>query len=219
MKKALSFLLLFLGFPVSVLLGVLVPGGRGWMVGTALAACLTLFLFALGIEKKNIGTRRQVACAVLIALSCAGRFIPFFKPVTALTVIGAIWLGKESGFLIGSLSALVSGIWFGLGPWTPFQMLGWGLIGFIAALFAEKLKKSRLLLCLYGAAGGIFFSLLMDVWSAAGLSGGDGRTYSALVLSSIPFALLYAASNVFFLWVLARPIGEKLERVKKKYGI
>lgn len=34
-----------------------------------------------------------------------------------------------------------------------------------------------------------------------------------------PVALEYAVSNVVFLLLLARPIGEKLERIKTKYGL
>ena len=50
-------------------------------------------------------------------------------PVIMLT---AMYLGSEAGFLTGAMAALLSNFYFGQGPWTAFQMLAWGLIGWIA---------------------------------------------------------------------------------------
>ena len=102
-----------------------------------------MVLFITGFERKVTGTRRMVLVAVMTAISVLGRFIPFFKPITALTVITAMYLGGEAGFLVGSLSALLSNFYFGQGPWTAFQMLAWGLIGYVAGLIAESLKRNR----------------------------------------------------------------------------
>jgi hypothetical protein len=41
----------------------------------------------------------------------------------------------------------------------------------------------------------------------------------ATYLSGVPFNLVHAVSTVIFLALLARPMIEKLERVKKKYGL
>ena len=114
----------------------------------------------------------MVLVAVMTAISVLGRFIPFFKPITALTVITAMYLGGEAGFLVGSLSALLSNFYFGQGPWTAFQMLAWGLIGYVAGLIAESLKRNRALLLAYGVLSGIAFSLIMDVWTVLWYSAG-----------------------------------------------
>src|SRR5699024_4394169 len=120
-------------------------------------------------------TRRMVILAVLVAISVVGRFIfaalPAFKPVTAIVVISAIFFGAEAGFLVGALSALISNIYFGQGPWTPFQMFSWGLIGFIAGLpyFRNKLKNNKVYLVLYGIIAGVAYSLIMDVWTVMSL--------------------------------------------------
>lgn len=86
--------------------------------------------------------------SVMVALSVLGRFafsvLPHFKPVTAIVVIAGMYLGAESGFLCGALSAVLSNIMFGQGPWTPFQMFSWGLIGLLAAFFSVSLKKASL---------------------------------------------------------------------------
>ncbi|MBQ8558753.1 MAG: ECF transporter S component [Tyzzerella sp.] len=162
--------------------------------------------------------------AVLIAISAAGRFIfawfPGFKPVTAITVIVAIWLGKKAGFVVGSLSAVVSNFYFGQGPWTPFQMLAWGMLGFLAGLFAKPLRENKFVLCIFGAFAGVFYSMTMDVWATLWADNTFRLSrYIATVVTSLPVTVEYAVSNVIFLALLAKPIGEKLERLKKKYGL
>ena len=43
--------------------------------------------------------------------------------------------------------------------------------------------------------------------------------YFASLLSALPFTILYAVSNVGFLLLLRKPVGNKLNRVKLKYGV
>ena len=173
-----------------------------------------------GFEQKKIGTRRGVLVSVMIALCIVGRLIPLFKPVTALVVLCAIYLGPQAGFYTGALSALLSNFIFGQGPWTPFQMLAWGLIGLFAGLLAGLLRKSRLALLGYGLLSAIAFSAVMDVWSVLWMSGGvTPDAYLAAIVAALPHTALYAVSNLAFLWICAKPIGDKLGRIKIKYGI
>ncbi|MFQ6929633.1 MAG: ECF transporter S component [Eubacterium sp.] len=65
--------------------------------------------------------------------------LPQFKPCVAIIIITEIMLGKQSGFY-GALTAFVSDFFFGQGPWTPWQMFAFGIIGFISAIFFQKRK-------------------------------------------------------------------------------
>jgi len=135
-------------------------------------------------------------------------------------VITALYLGSEAGFMVGAFSALLSNFYFGQGPWTPFQMLAWGLIGLIAGFLAKPLKKSKIFLLIFGVLSGVAFSMVMDVWTVLWYSGGfDPALYFAAWISSLPHMTLYAASNFLFLFFLAKPFGDKLQRIKIKYGI
>ena len=99
-------------------------------------------------------------------------------------------------------------------------MLAWGLIGLFAGLLARPLKKSRWLLLCYGLLSGVFFSLVMDVWTVLWYNGSfDAGLWLVAMGTALPHTVLYAASNFAFLWMLARPIGEKLERIHIKYGL
>jgi len=206
--------------PLLVALGSLIFPDRLHMLVSLGVAALSLLTFMAGFERKKTGSRRMVLTAVMIALCIAGRFIPFFKPVAALTVLTAMYMGPEAGFLTGSLSAALSNFWFGQGPWTPFQMLAWGLTGFAAGYLAGPLKRRRWLLLLFGTLSGVMYTLVMDVWTVLWYAGSfDWGLYAAAFTTALPHTLLYAVSNFVFLWLLARPIGEKLERVRVKYGM
>ena len=75
-------------------------------------------------------------------------------------------------------------------------------------------------LAVYGALAGAAYSLFMDIWTVLWYNGGISRElYAAAVATALPYTLSYAASNVAFLLLLGRPFGEKLERVKIKYGV
>ena len=217
-RKALNILLPCAAIPAAALAGSMIVDDH--LLVSFGVALLSLLYFITGFERKTTGTRRMVIVAVMTALCIAGRFIPFFKPVTAITVIAAVYLGRESGFLVGAMAALLSNFYFGQGPWTAFQMLSWGLIGWFAGLFADPLKRHRALLLLYGVLSGIAYSLLMDVWTVMSFHGQFTLPlYLAAAATSMPHMLLYAVSNFLFLWWMAKPFGDKLERIRIKYGI
>lgn len=223
-KKVLTACLFVLLIPAVVIFGALVFRERyyAWVsLLVAIISCVPLF-YAFG--QKTSSSKELTVLAVMIALSAAGRFIfawlPAFKPVTAITVITAIWLGREAGFAVGSLSAVVSNFYFGQGPWTPFQMFAWGILGFIAGLLAKPLRKSKAMLSIFGVFAGVAYSLTMDIWTTVWADGSfNAARYAAAVISALPVTAEYAVSNVIFLLLLSRPIGEKLERIKKKYGL
>lgn len=223
-RRILRVMVPFALMPLAVLGSALLAGEGHYAWSILIMVILTQALFFAGFEKKTVGSRRLVITAVMTALSVAGRFIfaviPGFKPITAIVVITAIWIGGETGFMVGSLSALISNFFAGQGPWTPFQMFAWGMIGLLAGYLAGPLKKSRVLLSVYGIFAGVIYSLFMDIWTVLWYHGSlNWELYAAAVVTALPYTLSYAASNVVFLLLLGRPFGRKLERVKIRYGV
>lgn len=223
-KSIITFIILLILIPAVVIAGGMIFKEKyyAWV-----SLCVAIFssvpLFYCFERKKNTSAE-LVVLTVLVALSVTGRFIfswiPGFKPVTAITIITAIWLGKESGFAVGAFTALISNFYFGQGSWTPFQMFAWGIIGFSTGLLSKLLKKSKIFLCIYGALMGVMFSMIMDIWTTIWADGSFNiMRYLASVISAIPLTIEYAISNIIFLIFLTKPIGEKLERLKKKYGL
>lgn len=220
LRKTLKILIPFVIIPSVAIVGTVAFDEKRHIFISLLIALLTLILFIAGFERKQIGTRRMVIVSVMIALSVVGRFIPLFKPVTALTVISAIYLGGEAGFMVGAFSALISNFYFGQGPWTPFQMLAWGFVGLVAGFLSTPLKKSRILLLVYGIISGIAFSAAMDIWTVLWYNDGFSMPlYLSAFSAALPHTIMYSISNFMFLLFLSKPFGDKLQRIKIKYGV
>lgn len=223
LKSAFSYIVFFLMIPLCIAVGIFAFGEKAYLPISICVALLSCIPFFISFEKKDGNIQLSVILAVMTALSVLGRFafaaLPHFKPVAAIVIITGMYLGAQSGFLCGALSAILSNILFGQGPWTPFQMFAWGLIGLFAALLGELLKKNKIALAIFGALAGIFYSLVMDIWTVLWWEDFSFARYLAAVASSGIVLLIYAVSNVIFLLLLAKPIGEKLSRVIKKYGL
>lgn len=211
--------------PLVIYSGITFLGDRKYYFISIVLILLACVPFILSFEQRKPQPREILIIAVMSAISVAGRCLfvvtPGFKPVAAITAITGFSLGAEAGFLTGATSALVSNMFFGQGPWTPFQMFIWGMIGFIAGLLGKtgKMHKKSVLI-LFGVFAGIFFSFGMDIWGAMSMYGVfSWEAYVIGLTSAVPFTAIYAVSNVIFLLLLTRPITEKLTRVKLKYGV
>ena len=141
----------------------------------------------------------------------------------ALTILVGVALGGETGFLVGAMTMLASNVLLGQGPWTPWQMFSFGVIGFFAgALFHSGLiRTGKGSLCIFGAAMCIFiYGGIMNPASVIMWQGKPSAEMFALAyLQAIPFDVIHSAATAFFLWFASGPMIEKLERIKVKYGI
>ncbi len=222
-SKVLFFLklfILFVLFPAAIFIGIFVFKEKGYPYVITAVTVFTLVIFFASFEKKKITSRRLVLCSVMTCLAVVGRFIPFLKPVAAVTTVSGMYLGSFSGFLVGALSALVSNFYFGQGPWTPHQMFAWGLIGFFSGVFSKVIEKSRLALVLFAVISAIGYSMLLDVWTVLWYNGTFSLSlYTAALVTSLPHTLLYTVSNVIFLVLLHPSLGARLKRIKIKYGV
>lgn len=224
MKRYLGYVTAAVVVPLVVLLGAVCFGGEQYALLSLLVAVLACVPFFLHFEKGHVPVKKIVVIGVMVALTVASRvlFVSLsgVKPITAMVIFTAMYFGKEAGFMTGAVTAVISNFVFGQGPWTPFQMLVWGLIGFIAGIFAEQLKQYLVLLLIYGIAAGVLFSLVMDVWTVLWIDGGfNASRYFALLLQGLPTTVLYIISNTAFILLLYKPMKQKLERISIKYGI
>lgn len=213
--------------PLTLWAGAVLIPQRQYYVTALLILAECMAMFFLAFEGRRPKARELVTVAVLCALAIAGRaaffMLPQFKPILAVAVISGAALGGETGFLVGSLSMLVSNMIFAQGPWTPWQMFAAGLVGTAAGLLCRMgLLRSRTSLCVYGAlAALVIYGGIMNPASALLWSGGEFNT--ALIASSfitgLPMDCIHAAATAVFLWFLAEPLLERLERVQGKFGL
>ena len=223
---ASMFLILIL-IPVTIWIGITLFDDRKYFVISLAIAVYCMLPFFLIFEGRKPQARELLTIAVLVAIAVAGRaaffMVPSFKPVVAVTIISAVCFGAESGFLVGALSMISSNMLFGQGPWTPWQMFAAGIIGLLAGILFQKgwLKARKISLCIYGFLATVFIyggimnpaSLVMTSYAIT------KRNLLAIYMSGLPVDLVHASATVIFLWIASKPMIEKLERIKVKYGM
>jgi energy-coupling factor transport system substrate-specific component len=220
-------LLILVCIPAVLAAGMLLFQNANYYMISVIVIALAIGAVALVFEGRRPQAKELVIIAVLIAVSVAGRaaffMLPQFKPVIAMVIIAGVCLGGETGFIVGILSGFISNFIFGQGPATPFQMFGFGVIGFLAgALFRSGLlKKTRLSLCVYGGVTTlVIYGGLLDMCSL--LLARTPFSWSALLVylaTGLPFNVIHASATVVFLLLLAKPMIEKIDRVKIKFGL
>ncbi len=224
-RRLFSILFLLISIPLIIVIGVKLFNDRKYNLISMILALISCLPFFIRFENRKPQTREIVTIVVMASITAISRIIfaplPGFKPVTALVAITGMAFGPEAGFLTGSISALVSNMALGQGPWTPFQMMAWGLLGFIAGVLSKfNLMKNKFVLVLYSVFAGILYSLIMDIWNVLSIDGlFTLERYKIAIIAALPFTVIYIVSNIFFLLLLDKPIGKKLERIKTKYGL
>lgn len=170
----------------------------------ALAGLVVLVAGLALYERGRAGSREIGLVAVLIAAASAGRVlfvaVPGAQPVTAIAIIAGVALGPRAGIAVGAGSALVSNAFLGQGPWTPWQMLLWGLAGLAGGLLAPALRRSRWALVGLGAGMSLVFGGLMDVWQLATFGPALTLTaFAAVHVRAVPFDVAHAIATAAIL--------------------
>lgn len=222
-----AIFLIVVMIPVTIWVGIHFFNDRKYLLVSLVIVIYSMIPFFLTFESRKPQARELIIIAVLTAIAVAGRaaffMVPSFKPVMAFVIISAVCFGAESGFLVGALSMLVSNMLFGQGPWTPWQMFSMGIIGFLAGILFQKgwLKARRVSLCIFGFWSALFIyggimnpvSLIMSSYAIT------KRNLLAIYISGLPVDMVHGAATVIFLLLASKPMIEKLERIKIKYGL
>jgi energy-coupling factor transport system substrate-specific component len=190
------------------LLGVLLAGGFAWY------------------ERTHPTSKVLAMVATLAALAALGRIafapLPNVKPTTDIVFLCGYVLGGAPGFAVGALAALSSNLVFGQGPWTPWQMVAWGIVGVVGAVWAP-LTRGRLprittaavlILC------ALFFGALtnLSTLTAAGGTPTLGQ-WAAVETAGLPFDIAHAVGNVAFFLAFGPAFVRVLQRYRARLEV
>lgn len=171
-------------------------------------------------ENSKPTTESIVLLVILIATASIGRLIlisiPSVNLQSFIVIIVGIVFGKKEGFIVGSLSALVTAMILGIGPWVVFQMIGWGLMGLTAGLIAEKLDNIVFRVA-FGLAWGLLYGWIADLSGIFYLGSINLGSVLGLFISSFPFDMLHGVSNAVLLAVFYNWFKKIFLRSKTKY--
>ena len=228
MKKTtlLTVLTVCVLIPLTLLLGSRMEG-RWYYLTSTLIILEILVPFFLAFERRKPQARELVLLAVLCALAVASRAVvpfPNFKPIFGVIMIAGMAFGPQSGFLVGAVSAFASNfILGGQGPWTPWQMMAYGVAGLLGGwMYRQRwLPKKPWALAVCGFlsmftvvgvlldCSTIFTALTTIKWSSV-----------ALVLTlGLKTNLSHGISTALTLLLFSGPLLQRLDRVKIKYGL
>lgn len=164
--------------------------------------------------------------ATLAALAVVGRLafaaIPNVKPTTDIVLFAGYALGPIPGFVVGAVTALASNVFLGQGPWTAWQMVGWGAVGVgggLLALATRGRALGRVSLALACGLAGLGFGMFMDVyqWTLSARQGLDG--YLAISASSAPYNLAHVFGNVAFCLLIGPVFIRALRRYRRRFEV
>lgn len=225
-KSNIAMILVFLvAIPLTLLLGSKLSGRSYYITGTMIIIELMLPFF-MAYEGRKPQARELVVVAVLCALAIVGRVaipIPNFKATFAIIMLSGIAFGPETGFMVGAVTALASNFFYGQGAYTPWQMMGYGAGGMLAGFVFQKghISKKPINLAAFGFlavvlwigplldCSNVFLSFSEITWSA----------FAASFASGFPVNVMQAICTVLIMLLFGRPLLDKLDRVKLKYGM
>lgn len=225
-RTLLSIFIILLAIPATIYVGWRF-GDRKYYIVSLLIIIYTMIPFFMVFEQRKPQARELVVIAVMCAIAAASRAafiaVPFFKPIAAVIIITGVAFGAEAGFLTGAVSAFVSNFIFGQGPWTPWQMFAYGIAGFLAGLLFTKgfLSKKPLPLAVFGAATVMLVvGPLLDTSTFFTMNSMiDTSSAKVIYMAGVPVNAVFATCTFLTLLLLSKPMFEKLDRIKLKYGM
>lgn len=146
-RKIVSWLTVLLIIPFILFVVNRLISGEHYMLISLLIIAGTILPLMISFEYRKPRAREIVLLAVLISFCVVSNVlcshtIPLHAG-TAMVVIAGISMGPEAGFLTGALGRFVCNFFDGQGIWTPWQMVAWGLIGFISGVSFRKVEKGE----------------------------------------------------------------------------
>lgn len=194
-----------------------------WHLASFLILAAVLLAGLAWYERSRPPSQVVALVAALAALAIAGRIafaaFPNVKPTTDIVVFAGFALGPAPGFAVGALTALVSNLWFGQGPWTPWQMAGWGMCGLLGAALALAVRRpGRLVLAAVCGFAGLAYGALLN-FSLMATYGGELslQRFLALEARAIPFDAAHAGGNVVLALIAGPAMVRMLVRFRERF--
>ncbi|MEM2944476.1 MAG: ECF transporter S component [Methanomassiliicoccales archaeon] len=191
---------------------------------TTIFVFLLIVILFLKFEESSISSKEVALIGILAAVTAASRIpfaaLPNIQPCTFIIMATGLVFGPLAGVMVGSLTALVSNMFLGQGPWTLWQMAGWGLVGFIAGIIGMRFPNLGIKgLAVLGVVFGLLYNILLDFSSWIWLYGLDATKFLLVFSMGLPFGILHSVGNMIFSITLGSPLLFVLRRFKKRFRV
>jgi len=201
-----------------------------WSLVMLVIVVLIIAALLLEFEEGQVSAKQISLIAMLGTISATARVpfaaIPSVQPCTYLIICSGAVFGPTAGFMVGAVTAAVSNIFLGQGPWTVFQILGWGLAGLVSGVLFNPssrggaLLRSRVFLAAYGILWGYLFGWILNIWHwITYIYPLTWKTFLFTQATSFGFDTMHALGNAVFLLVLGPKTIAMLTRYKKRFEV
>jgi energy-coupling factor transport system substrate-specific component len=197
-----------------------------WVLASFLVLGIALMAGFGWYERSHPSARVLALVATLAALAALGRIafapLPSVKPTTDIVLLTGYVLGGAPGFAVGAVAALASNLFFGQGPWTPWQMAGWGGAGLLGAALARAGGRDlgRLALASACAFAGLAYGAVMNVSLWVTYSGDHTLAkLGAVFATSLPFDVAHALGNTVFCLAFGPALVRALRRYRTRFEV
>ena len=223
----ISLAVIIILIPGTVAISTLL-GDRHLYIASVIIMILAMVPFFVAFEGRKPDARFLAVLAVMTVIAIVSRvafiWLPNFKPMAGIIIITAAAFGPEAGFMCGSLSMIASNIIFGQGPWTPWQMFCYGMIGFIAGFLAKGyiISKKHSIRSAIVSFFLVFIlsAVVLDTCSVFYMMTNIGtESIIAVYIAGIPINISNALASALCVFLLLKPISAMLDRIKLKYGV
>jgi energy-coupling factor transport system substrate-specific component len=196
-----------------------------WQIASFLVLVAVLAAGFAWYERSRPPAKVLSLVAALAALATVGRIafapIPNVKPTTDIALFAGYALGPVPGFAVGAVAALASNVFFGQGPWTPWQMVGWGGAGLLGGLLARLAGRDlgRWRLAAACALAGALFGMLLDAYQWVQGAEQDLPHYLAVAATSAPYNAAHVVGNIGFCLLLGPTFVRALMRYRRRFEV
>lgn len=214
---------LLLGASIVILVLLDALGSKNYLLLSFVFLFVTMGVYFWRFDRSKKNSREVVFIAIICALAVAGRIalaaFSSLKPELFILIMGALVSGPETGFLMGTIIALASNMYFGQGAWTPWQMFALGVVGIISGLMANKNVKIWLL-AIWGLVSGFLYGWIMDIYFILGfVKPITQKSVIAAIIASVPFDATHAIFTAVLLLFLGKAWIKIFQRYKVKYDL
>jgi energy-coupling factor transport system substrate-specific component len=224
-KSILIALILVTALAALVVPGIDIPSLNSifnWGVFAVVLAALICLAFFSEFEKAAVSSKEIALVAMLGTISAVLRIpfaaIPNVQPCTYLIICSGYVFGPIAGFAVGAITAIVSNLFLGHGPWTLYQMIAWGLAG-VSAAYLRRFGAGRVWLIIFGIVWGYLYGWIMNIWYwTAFIYPLTLKTFLVYQLTSIWFDTLNAIGNAVLLGLLGTKTIAILEKFRQRFN-
>jgi energy-coupling factor transport system substrate-specific component len=197
-----------------------------WPLASFLLVGVVLALGWLAYERRRPSAQMIAVVATLAAVAALGRdafvALPDVKPITAMTLVVGYTLGPLPGFTVGAVGMLASNMVLGQGPYTPWQMAAWGMVGLAGAALGRfsGRRLGRVPLALACGITALAAKEIMDVYT---WTIGATHTPAAFLAiaggTALPFDLVDAATSFCFGLAFGPELARMLARMRDRMDV